>query len=171
MSGEYVFECLRCGRCCTDLLVEDREVLRGLTLLPKEVTAFPGSMVKPAVGLGRRPHEKGFTVIAYQLTEETCPHLEGSLCGIYEERPASCRQFPLSLRRGPNGEEQVGLDLNCPALQGILEDNRSILRFEERAHAEKLMGIQEEASRRPGRAWHLDLETGRWVRYKDMPSE
>jgi len=171
MSGEYVFECLRCGRCCTDLLAEDRGVLRGLTLLPEETASFPGSMVKPAVGIGRRPHERGFTVIAYQLTEETCPHLKGNLCGIYEERPSSCRQFPFSLRRGPDGEEQVGLDLNCPALQGILGVNWPSLRFEERAHAERLMGIQVEASRRPGRAWHLDLGTGKWVRYRDMPRE
>ena len=37
MPGKKIaFECLRCGTCCTGLLVEDMEVLRGLTLLPDE---------------------------------------------------------------------------------------------------------------------------------------
>lgn len=169
MSGEYVFECLRCGRCCTDLLAEDRGILRGLTLLPEEVADFPESMVKPAVGIGRRPYERGFKVIAYQLTEETCPHLDGGLCDIYLTRPASCRQFPFSLRRGQNGEEEVGLDLNCPALKEFLKEKRPRLIFEERGHAERLTGIQVEASKRPGRAWHLDLGTGKWMRYSDLP--
>ena len=171
MSGEYVFECLRCGRCCTDLLVEDRGVLRGLTLLPEEVSDFPESMVKPAVGIGKHPSEGGFTVIAYQLLEETCPHLREGLCGIYGKRPASCRQFPFSLRLGPDGEEELGLDLNCPSLKRLLERNVSRLRFEERAHAERLMGIQMEASKQPSLAWHLDLGTGNWIRYADLPRD
>jgi Fe-S-cluster containining protein len=171
MSREYVFDCLRCGRCCTDLLAEDRGVLRGLTLLPEEVTAFPESMVKPAVGIGSRPREGSFEVIAYQLTEETCPHLSGGLCGIYEVRPASCRQFPFSLRRGAEGEEELGLDLNCPALKELLGGDFLRLRFEERPHAERLMAVQVEASKQPGRAWHLDLVTGRWMRYMDLPPD
>jgi hypothetical protein len=69
MEGTGIaFKCLRCGRCCTDLLTEDMGVLRGLTLLPGEQEHFPEQLVSPAIGLGRRPHERGFRVIAYQLT-------------------------------------------------------------------------------------------------------
>ena len=63
-GGELVFRCLRCGRCCEDLLAEDRGVLRGLTLMPDERQLFPESKVRPAVGLGRSPSGRGFEVIA-----------------------------------------------------------------------------------------------------------
>jgi Fe-S-cluster containining protein len=169
-EDETTFECLRCGRCCSSLLSEDQGILRGLTLLPEEHEQFPQPVVRPAIGIGRRPHERGFRIIAYQLTEDTCPHLEGSSCGIYSERPASCRQFPFSLRRSPEGMMQMGFDLNCPALQGILENNlRLSIRFEARPYAEKLQDIQREAAKRPSRAWHFDLRTGSWIRYRDMP--
>ena len=168
MSSDYVLECQRCGKCCKDLIAEDSGVIRGLTLLPDEISVVPRSMVKPAVGIGRLPNERGFSVIAYQLTEENCPHIEGKLCSTYEKRPSSCRQFPFSLRRVPDGTEQLGLDLNCPALKGFLDTNSLNLRFEERISAERLMGIQMEAYRQFGKAWYHDLRTRKWVRYMDM---
>jgi Fe-S-cluster containining protein len=171
MAGnETTFDCLRCGRCCSNLLAEDLGVLRGLTLLPGEHELFPQSVVSPAIGIGRRPHESGFRITAYQLTEDTCPHLEGDSCCIYSERPASCRQFPFSLRRGPEGTMQMGFDMNCPALLALIDDNpRLSIRFDTRLHAEKLQDIQREAAKRPSRAWHFDLRTRSWIRYRDMP--
>ena len=53
MRGEeLVFECRRCGTCCRDLLLEDKGVLRGLTLLPGEEEAFDEASVRPAIGRG-----------------------------------------------------------------------------------------------------------------------
>ena len=169
-GGEATFECLRCGRCCSSLLAEDRGILRGLTLLPGERGLFPPSAVSPAVGLGGSPSEDGFRVIAYQLTEDTCPHLEVGSCGIYQERPAGCRQFPFSLRRGPEGSLQVGLDLNCPALLALIEENpRVSMGADARLSAEKLLDLQTEAAEHPGRAWYFDLGTGSWIRAGGTP--
>ena len=166
MSGdELVFECRRCGTCCRDLLQEDKGVLRGLTLLPGEDEAFAGVSVRPAIGRGRRPHERSFTIIARQLTEETCPHLGDSDCLIYSERPASCRQFPFSLRFGPDGRQQMGLDLSCPSLAELVDGRSNLrIRFEDRPHAERLLEVEQEATERPNRSWYYDLGSGNWMR-------
>ena len=173
MAGsEATFECLRCGRCCSNLLAEDRGVLRGLTLLPGEHELFPPSTVRPAIGIGRRPHERGFRITAYQLTEDTCPHVEEGSCGIYAQRPASCRQFPFSLRRGPEGTMQVGLDLNCPALISMVESNlRPGPGFDGKPSAEKLLNVELEALRSPRRAWFFDLGSEKWMRYSEILGE
>ncbi len=167
MSGTgTAFRCLRCGRCCTNLLAEDMGVLRGLTLLPEERGLFPGSVVRPVIGLGRRPHGIGFRIIAYQLTKDTCPHLEENTCLIYPKRPASCRQFPFSLRRGPDGGRQIGLDLNCPSLLSLLEGNpRLRLSFDEGPEAERLLAVEGEALDQPRRAWFYDLGARKWINY------
>jgi Fe-S-cluster containining protein len=170
MDGTGIaFECLRCGRCCTDLLAEDMGVLRGLTLLPGEQGHFPEPMVSPAIGLGRRPHERGFRVIAYQLTVNTCPHLGENACNIYVDRPASCRQYPFSLGRGSDGSELMGFDLNCPSLLMHLgKDPRARFRFEARQYAERLRNAGLEAVGRPNRAWFFDLESKKWIRYSEL---
>ena len=166
------FKCLRCGRCCTDLLAEDKGVLRGMTLLPDERDLFPESVVSPAVGLGRGPHEGGFRIIAYQLTENTCPHLGENRCNIYAHRPASCRQYPLFLGRGTDGSELIGLDLNCPSLVALVEDDpRPRLKFEARPYAERLHNAEREAAKNPDKAWFFDLQHTKWEKYSDLSKE
>ncbi len=173
MPGEkLVFECRRCGTCCRDLVQEDKGVLRGLTLLPGEEKVFPEASVRPAIGLGRRPHERDFTVIAHQLVEETCPHLGDSECRIHDGRPSSCRQFPFSLRTGPEGRKQMGLDLNCPALAELVEGQTNLrIRFEERPSAERLLEASKRALEHPKRAWFYDLGSGKWMRYDRLVDE
>ena len=163
------FECLRCGKCCSNLLAEDRGVLRGLTLLPEERGLFPEPIMRPAVGIGRRPEERDFLVVAYQMTEDTCPHLEENQCRIYTDRPASCRQFPFSLRHNTEGKMQIGFDLNCPSLRTLLERVPSPrIRFDARPHAERLLGVEMEAIGDPGRAWYFDLRSKEWRRYTEL---
>ena len=173
MAGsETTFKCFRCGRCCSNLLAEDHGILRGLTLLPGEHELFPPSNVRPAIGIGRRPLERGFRTTAYQLTEDICPHVEEDSCSIYSQRPASCRQFPFSLRRGPEGTTQMGLDLNCPALLAMVESNLRLgLRFDGRSSAEKLLNVELEALRSPQRAWFFDLGSEKWRRYSEILDE
>ncbi len=168
-QDETTFECQRCGRCCSTLLAEDRGVLRGLTLLPGESELFPQPMVKPAFGVGRRTHGRGFRITACQLTEDTCPHLDEDSCSVYPERPASCRQFPFSLRRGPEGKVQVGFDLNCPALVALIEENQRVsVGSDARLYAMKLLDVELEAMRSPKRAWFHDLRSEKWRRYREL---
>ena len=147
-------------------------MLRGLTLLPGEEKVFPEASVRPAVGLGRRPHERGFTVIAHQLNEDTCPHLGEAECRIHDRRPVSCRQFPFSLREGPGGRQQMGLDLNCPALAEVAGGRTGLrIRFEDRLSAERLLEVSTRARERPKKAWFYDLRSGKWMRYDSLIDE
>jgi len=144
-------------------------VLRGMTLLPDERDLFPESVVSSAVGLGRGPHERGFRIIAYQLKENTCPHLGEDECNIYADRPASCRQYPFFLGRETDGSELIGLDLNCPSLVAMVEDDpRPRLRFEARPYAERLQNAELEASSHPDKAWFFDLQCMKWIKYRDL---
>ena len=82
--------------------------------MPEEITQFTEEQVKPYLGYGKRPYEKDFKVIAYQLTLPTCPNLTDNKCTIYSDRPTTCRQFPFSLDPDPTGV-LLGVDMNCPA--------------------------------------------------------
>ena len=163
------FTCLRCGRCCTNLVSEDRGVLRGLTLLPDERHIFDEAVVKPAVGVGWRPHGKGFKVVAYQMIEDRCPHLKDTDCMVYPERPASCRQFPFSLSLGAGGDLLLGLDLNCPSLFGALDEGfRPSQVFDGREHAELFLTVQMETLSQTSKAWYYDLKTAQWMKHSEL---
>jgi Fe-S-cluster containining protein len=162
MSETAEFTCIRCGKCCSSLLSEDGGVLRGLTLLPEELHLFREDVVRPAIGVGLRPHDPTFKVLAYQLAVEPCPHLEDAGCAIYGDRPSSCRQFPFSLE--PSGGGPIlGVDLNCPSASRLL-DAYTQISFEGRDAAGRLLRIKERVAKSHGRAWLYDLRTGRWVR-------
>ncbi|MBN2334515.1 YkgJ family cysteine cluster protein [Candidatus Bathyarchaeota archaeon] len=164
MSGDAAeFRCLRCGKCCASLLFEDRGVLRGLTLLSDEVGVFPVEHVKPAVGVGKRPHGDRFTVVAYQFTGDTCLHLHGARCAVYNDRPSSCRQYPFSLEPSRDGDPLMGFDLNCPSVTRLLDENLPVV-FEGREAAERLLHIKTLVSENPRRAWFYDLRKDKWVR-------
>ena len=113
--------CQRCGKCCNDLIQQDRGVLRGLSLMLEEIHLFTEELVKPYLGIGKRPHMTNFKVIAYQLASDSCPHLVENSCRRYDERPTSCRQFPFSLdldaarALGLETHHRVG-DLGNPSL-------------------------------------------------------
>jgi Fe-S-cluster containining protein len=163
------FECYKCGKCCLNLLQEDKGVLRGLTLLPEERNSFLPSTVKPAIGHGKSLHSKKFKIIAYQLTQDTCPHLRNDLCEIYPKRPASCRQYPFSLKQASDETELIGLDLNCPSLLAFLErENRKNLRFEEKQYAEKLLRLELKTLEKIDYSWFFDLENKNWVNYREI---
>jgi len=162
-----IFRCLKCGKCCHDLLIRDENIVRGLTLLPGEEQHFLSELIKPAAGIGKRPYDKNFKVIAYQLTTETCPNLVNKLCTIYINRPSSCRQYPFSLDLGKNGQTLMGFDMNCPALQEMVNMNSSLqLDFEEQESAGKLLQLKEALKNNPNKVWLYDLETNKWVKYK-----
>ena len=163
MSETAEFSCIRCGKCCSLLLSEDRGIMRGLTLLPEETSLFPENMVKPAIGVGDTPYDPGFRVLAYQLAVEPCPCLRDNECLVYVDRPASCRQFPFSLEPSGDGGQLLGVDLNCPVVARLLESHTQIS-FEGRGAALRLLRVKEQATENPRRTWFYDLRTDNWVR-------
>jgi Fe-S-cluster containining protein len=172
MPEELIFECQRCGNCCKDLLQKDKGVLRGLTLLNEDISEFPKTSIKPAIGQGKRPYENSFKTIAHQLNKETCPHLRNSECKIYEQRPASCRQYPFSLREDTQGIQQIGLDLNCPALEKKIVNNIQLrFKFLDRPSAEKLLQIEKITWKNPKKTWFYDLSNEKWIRYDKLPKD
>ena len=162
----HKFLCVNCGRCCHSLLSEDLGITRGLTLLPNEVLEFEKEYVKPAVGQGLNPDDPDFQVIAYQLSKDDCPHLEGSFCMIYENRPISCRQFPFSLESGKHGPI-LGVDMNCPSAKALVESNKSF-EFTERKWAEKLFLVKMVVNMKPDLHWFYDLSTRKWFKYSKI---
>jgi len=163
MTDTAEFTCIRCGKCCSVLLSEDKGILRGLTLLPDEASLFPEDAVKPAIGLGETPHSPGFRVLAYQLAVEPCHHLKDEGCAVYGDRPASCRQFPFSLEPSGDGGQLLGVDLNCPAAARLLGSHTQIS-FEGRGAAVRLLRVKERATEDSGRAWLYDLRTDGWIK-------
>ncbi len=157
--------CQQCGKCCNDLIQPDRGILRGLSLLPEEIINFPKEQVKPYLGIGRRPHESNFRVIAYQLTTETCPKLEDNKCTDYENRPTTCRQFPFSLDLDADDEPLLGIDMNCPAAAELVSEMDGMLDFSDRVEAEKLLDLKRQVLENPRRAWVYDLGSMKWVRF------
>jgi len=152
MSETAEFSCIRCGKCCRLLVSENRGIMRGLTLLPEETSLFPENTVKPTIGVGETPHDPRFRVLAYQLAVEPCPYLRDTGCLVYDDRPASCRQFPFSLEPTGDGGRLLGVDLNCPVATRLLESHTQIS-FEGRGAALRLLRVKEQATENPRRTW------------------
>ena len=159
--------CQRCGKCCNDLVQQDRGILRGLSLMPEEIHLFPEELIKPYIGIGKRPHVSKFQVIAFQLVLDSCPYLVENKCSTYDERPTSCRQFPFSLDLDEENEPLLGVDMNCPAAVEI-SNTDGLLEFTDRNDAERLLELKRRVLENPRRAWVYDLGTMKWVRFDKM---
>lgn len=160
------FKCRQCGQCCRDLVQEDKGITRGLTLLPHEAQQFDLEHNKPAIGRGKRPHEKNFQIIAYQIAPDICPKLQNNQCTIYETRPHTCRQYPFSLDPSLEGP-LLGVDLNCPSASKLVEECDSF-DFQSKDSAEKLLELKKLVALNPRRYWYYDLRTEKWVRYNKI---
>jgi len=95
-QGEpIIFECLRCGLCCRELINVPKGYAKSISLTKEEAKLFPSENVSPSLGCGT----SGFNVniAKYQINTEPCPHFndENKECRIYEKRPLACRRFPL----------------------------------------------------------------------------
>jgi len=162
------FICQRCAKCCKNLVFRDSGVLRGLTLFPDEIKYFSDEYVEPYLGVGKRPHDKGFRVIAYQLITTNCPHLEGNQCKIYEKRPISCRQFPFSLDPDLDAGVLLGVDMNCPAAVELVNSSDGRVILPDRESAEALLELKKVGIKNPRKVWIYDLDSKRWVRYDKL---
>lgn len=143
-------------------------IQRGLTLLPDESKFFSEEQVKPYLGYGKRPYDKDFKILAYQLTMPICPHLKENKCSIYDERPATCRQFPFSLDPDPQEGILLGVDMNCPAAVELVNNSRGLIDFPDRESAMRIYELKKLVTVNPRRVWFYDLESDKWMRYDGL---
>jgi len=157
-----VFGCLKCGRCCRNLLRETKTGLHGLNLLPTERNLFPQKMIAPYMGVGRTKSEQ---IILFQLTEIVCPHLlNNNQCEIHDMRPLACQIFPIV----SVGDRSL-ITTECSSINESGEI--TIIAPEETRAAKQLSlfikGTMEEKARRYApaeiHAWEYDLSTKKWV--------
>jgi Fe-S-cluster containining protein len=159
------FRCIQCGKCCKNLIFTDHGIQRGLTLFPEETKHFPEKMIKPYIGIGKRPYESGFKVHAYQLVTMNCIHLSHNKCSIYTSRPTSCRQYPFSLEQDPLEGILLGIDMNCPAAIHLVNNSDGIVELPDRNSAEKLLNLKKLFIDHPKKAWLYNYKLGKWIRY------
>ena len=159
------FICRQCGDCCRGLVFEDHGVKRGLTLFPEEAKRFPDEQIRPYLGLGKRPYDPKFKIIAYQLTADVCPNLKDDKCSDYENRSASCRQYPFSLDPDQEEDTLLGVDMNCPAAVELVNNSDGTIEFSDRDSAERILELKKLAASNPRHAWIYDLGSEKWVCY------
>ena len=104
--------CLRCGHCCKNQVTiftrnEWDNIAQRLgtdrTTLALRERAIPFPTVKPT---------------EYRLlTSPQCPFLVDGLCGVYDIRPQTCRDYPFgkAIRYAENGETCT-VDSRCPVV-------------------------------------------------------
>jgi len=125
MSDTYKFECDRCGLCCERTVVKTELGRYGAFLIPHERFLFPEKCVRPLFGIGikgkSRPRPK--IIYAYQNISQPCvwyvPELKA--CMIYDRRPLSCMEFPLSAWHGG-----VMIHRECPQIAKLVPEGSSL---------------------------------------------
>ena len=171
MAGKIEFECLRCAECCRILHVKTdlgtgKWVTVGLFLLPHERSLFLASQIRPLYGAGlkgkSRPRPE--VIFAYQIVQNTCPHLtDENLCAIYPRRPIACRAFPLG----------VIMDRKCTWVKQRFQEGEFMLRSDielddlPKCHNMILKYISSYKEKYPYMCtWIWDLSSQKWVRTK-----
>jgi Fe-S-cluster containining protein len=103
-----LFSCLRCGECCN--------VFGGVRIAKDEI--------------GRLPVPQNEQLDVFELPDGTCYMKEPcrfydasrTACSIYNERPATCRNFPLYNERLEDGKIHLGVVEMCPAALKALDE-------------------------------------------------
>jgi len=95
----YRWICLRCGKCCINIVNDAILGKIGMFLLPHEVGLFPRKIVRPlyGVGLKGRSRPRPEVVTGYQMIQAPCPYynVDKPECKRYASRPAICRSYPI----------------------------------------------------------------------------
>jgi len=93
--------------------------------MPHEKELFPHDHVEPCIGKGKSPNHTKFVIWAFQLIDDTCPHLYENRCKIYENRPEFCRAYPYKMRyRVTIGNFFLSIDPECRALKKAIDTKK-----------------------------------------------
>lgn len=160
------FICRQCGKCCNNLIQKEKTVFRGLTLLPDEINLFPEKQLQPYLGIGKRPNDPGFKIIAYQLNTETCPYLKKNKCTCYTNRPSTCRQYPFSLDLNLEAGVLFGIDLNCPQASELINKSDGKIKFPDIESAMNLLELKKHVTNVLKKVWIFDLSSYKWQKYE-----
>ena len=156
LSGDIMEDCIKCGRCCSNLRIGDEEA--GLTLFPDEVHLFPEDKIRPHLGKGTSSPSMIFT---YQHTENVCIHLIDNMCSIYEDRPLMCRSFPVrvgenGLRFAPGCKAVLNLMRKSKFMDSKTSEVKAAMKMAERL-VEYNRGLSENDQK-----WKYNLVSDRW---------
>ncbi len=136
----------------------------GLMLFTNEVKLFKKKHVKPCLATGKTLTHGSFKIITYQLTENVCTHFEDNSCGIYRERPLSCRAFPFASSRYFM-QSDLETDPECTfmkELEGIIHNFADCESIDARRLSQRKLGDYLMHGNRKTRPWVFDLKTGKW---------
>jgi len=152
------FKCKRCGTCCNNLIEDyDDGSKKGLILTEQERKLFASENVVPhtAIGVG-----KPETIIFYQVTLNTCPHIgQDNERTIYEKRPLMCKEFPL---------DEGTYSMKCNVFSH-LKGGPCLIEWEESQleASEKLrryvINRYDKYFKKGTNLWEFDLATKKWV--------
>ncbi len=95
-----LFQCKRCGACC--------KVFEGVKITEEEMKRLP---------VPDNERQDAFERLdgAYYMKEPCRFHNASTGCSIYNERPQTCRSFPLYNERMEDGHVHLGITEMCPA--------------------------------------------------------
>lgn len=119
-SMEYFyshFECTRCGKCCTERPITDKED-EYVALTPDEFERLKELL--PQCGKKLRTEEIKDELFGYPICMLTykidypCPLFRDNACIVYESRPLVCRMYPLGepFKKAP---DKFTVNTKCPA--------------------------------------------------------
>jgi len=111
LEDSFCFECQRCNKCCrnTDVLLTPYDIARLRTRLTIGTYRF-----LKRYGFEYFGPDSGLPLVMLNRgTDGSCPFLTKSGCSVYEDRPGSCRNYPL-IRRIESETNKVEYFLQQP---------------------------------------------------------
>ena len=128
-KSKFIFNCTECGKCC------ERDVSVYLDDLRDWVEHGQMYTVLPVLSI-----EGEYGSVSLQLDKQTkddrtvCAlyDLENNSCTLVDNKPLSCRSFPL----GYNGKNYIVVDMDCPGLGQGSMTAEELARMRETARAD-----------------------------------
>ena len=120
-------DCTTCGNCCvvTSPTLTEAEVKRLAQRLGITDSAFESKYLQPTNGEADEP---------WIMRERPCPFLKDNRCSVYEDRPASCRNYPYldSPHFTARTLGMIGRLSECPAVAEVWENLKRSTGFRRR---------------------------------------